>query len=336
MTRSPPRRVLVTGAAGFLGGHVCRAFVERGIPVRALTRRPAALAGAGVEPWPVTGLDDTLGISRALAGVETVVHLAAHVHAGPSPPPDAPGAAPYRAVNVEGTRTLLDASLAAGVRDFVLASTVKAVGERNKAPWTEETRSAPADAYGATKLEAEALVRERAAGAGLHAPILRLPLVYGPEMKANALRLFQAVARGVPLPVGAAHNRRSYLFTGNLTAAIFATLASEAGGDTFFVTDGQDLSTAELAREIGRALGRKPRILSVPAGVLHAAGRAGDVLARVAPFPLTTAAIDRLTGSLTVDASKLARLTGFRPPYSVPEALRITCEWLRTRARATS
>jgi UDP-glucose 4-epimerase len=239
-------------------------------------------------------------------------------------------------VNVEGTRTLLEASVGAGVRDFVLASTVKAVGERNEAPWTEETRPAPVDAYGATKLEAETLVREHAGRSGLHAPILRLPLVYGPEMKANALRLFQTVARGVPLPVGAVHNRRSYLFTGNLTAAILATLASDAGGDTFFVSDGQDLSTAELAQEIGRALGRKPRILSVPFALLQGVGRAGDVLARLVPFPLTTAALDRLTGSLTVDASKLTRLTGFRPPYSVPEALRITCEWLRTGAQATS
>ncbi|MGN6393593.1 MAG: NAD-dependent epimerase/dehydratase family protein [Gemmatimonadales bacterium] len=329
VTRPPPRRVLVTGAGGFLGGHVCRAFAERCIPVRALIRRPSGVAQAGLELAPVTGLDDLPGLRRALAGVDAVIHLAAHVHQGTIPPADAQAAAPYRAVNVEGTRTLLEAAVAAGVRDFVFASSVKAIGDRNEAPWTETTRPAPADAYGVTKLEAEQLVRDQARRFGLHAPILRLPLVYGPGMKANALRLFQAVAHHVPLPVGGVANRRSFLFTGNLVAAMLATLANEAGDDTFFVSDGEDLSTADLAREIGRAMGRKPLILPVPIGALKVVGGLGDVLARVGPFPLTTAALDRLVGSLTVDSSKLGRATGYHPPYSVREGLRITCAWLR-------
>jgi nucleoside-diphosphate-sugar epimerase len=332
MTRPPPRRVLVTGAAGFLGGHVCRAFAERRIPVRALTRRPSAVT-QGLEAATVSGLDDLPGLRRALAGVDAVIHLAAHVHQGTIPPADAHAAAPYRAVNVEGTRALLEASVAAGVRDFVFASSVKAVGERNEAPWTETTRPAPADAYGVTKLEAEQVVRDLSRRFGLHAPILRLPLVYGPEMKANALRLFQAVARGVPLPVGGIANRRSFLFSGNLVGAVLATLANEAGDDTFFVSDGEDLSTADLAREIGRALGRKPLILPVPAGALRVIAGVGDVVARVVPFPLTTAAFERLTGSLTVDSSKLARATGFRPAYGVREGIRITCAWLREQGR---
>lgn len=323
--------MLVTGAGGFLGGHVCRAFAERGVPVRALTRHPSTVTQASLELAPVAGLDDLPGLRRALADVDTVIHLAAHVHQGTTPPACTPAAAPYRAVNVEGTRALLEASVAAGVRDFMFASSVKAVGERNEVPWTETTRPAPVDAYGVTKLEAEQLVRDQARRFGLHAPILRLPLVYGPEMKANALRLFQAVAHGVPLPVGGIANRRSFLFTGNFVAAMLTVLANEAGDDTFFVSDGEDLSTAELAREIGRALGRKPRILRVPDGALQVIGRVGDVLARVVPFPLTTAAVERLTGSLTVDSSKLTRATGYRPPYSLREGLQITCDWLRER-----
>jgi nucleoside-diphosphate-sugar epimerase len=155
-------------------------------------------------------------------------------------------------------------------------------------------------------------------------------------MKANALRLFDAVARGTPLPLGAVRNRRSFLFTGNLVAALLATLESEAGSGTFFVSDGEDLSTAELAVRIGHALGRPARLVPVPAFALRAAGRAGDVLARVVPWPLTSGTVDRLVGSLSVDSSKLTRATGYRPPYGVDEALRITAEWYRGRPRGRS
>jgi UDP-glucose 4-epimerase len=230
-------------------------------------------------------------------------------------------------VNVEGTRSLIDVAVAAGVRDFIFASSVKVVGEETDTPWTEETPPAPADAYGVTKLEAEGIVRDRADRHGLHAPVLRLPLVYGPGMKANALRLFDAVARGIPLPFGAVRNRRSFLFTGNLVEAILAVLQSDQGNDTFLVSDGEDFSTPDLLREIGQALRRPARLVPVPPALLVAAGHAGDVLAAIIPFPLTTAALARLIGSLAVDASKLGRATGYRPPFSVRDGLRITAEW---------
>jgi nucleoside-diphosphate-sugar epimerase len=333
VSRALPRSVLVTGATGFLGGHVCRTLAERGMVVRALVRRPGSLTAGGVEPWPARGLDDAPALRAGLAGVDAVVHLAAHVHRRRVPMNGSTAAAAFHAVNVEGTRALLDAAVAAGVRDFVFVSSVKAVGEQAEVPWTEATPARPADAYGVSKLEAERLVRERADRHGLHAPVLRLPLVYGPGMKANALRLFAAVARGTPLPLGAVRNRRSLLFTGNLVAALLATLESPSGGDTFFVSDGEDLSTPDLVREIARGLGRPARLLPVPVGALRAAGRIGDVLARMAPWPLTTEAVDRLVGSLAVDPSKLKRLTGYRPPYGVREGLGITARWYLRRLR---
>jgi nucleoside-diphosphate-sugar epimerase len=331
VSRPLPRAVLVTGATGFLGGHVCRALVARGVAVRGLGRRVDAALPEGVEPRLAAGLDDAAALAQALAGVEGVVHLAAHVHQRSIPATGGVEADRFHAINVDGTRTLLDAAMAAGVRDFVLASSTKAVGEGRDAAYTEDTAPAPADAYGATKLGAERLVRARSDR--LHAPVLRFPLVYGPGMKGNALRLFDAVARGTPMPLGAVRNRRSFLFTGNLVAAMLATFESEAGSDTFFVSDGEDLSTAELALRIGRALGRPARLVPVPAFALRAAGRAGDVLARVVPWPLTSGTVDRLVGSLSVDSSKLTRATGYRPPYGVDEALRVTAEWYRGHAR---
>lgn len=318
--------VLVTGATGFLGGHVCADLLSRGLPVRALIRA-AGTAPAGTEARVVGGLGDGDGLRRALDGAATVVHLAAHVHR----PSDGRDDSAARDVNVEGTRRLLEAAVAAGTRAFVFASSIKAMGESSGVPWTERTPPAPPDAYGRTKLEAERLVREVADRHRLHAPILRLPLVYGPRMKANALRLFEAVDRGLPLPLGAVNNRRSLLYVGNFTAALWATLEADAGNDLFLVSDGPAVATPELVRRIAQALGRRPRLLPLPVGLIRGLGRVGDVAARVAPFPVTSAVVDRLIGSLAVDSTKLRSAVGFRPPYTLDEGLAETAAWFRRR-----
>lgn len=329
---SPTGPVLVTGATGFLGRQLCEALHGRGIPVRGLVRDPASRLPAGVPAAPAADLLDRAAVRRAVAGADAVVHLAARVHVMRDSAADP--LAEFRRVNVEGTRVLLEEAVAAGARSFVFVSSVKAVGESGTAPWTEATPPRPVDPYGISKLEAERLVRDTAERAGLHAPILRLPLVYGPGVKGNMLQLFGLVSRGVPLPFGAVPNRRSMVYSANVVAAIQAVLGSpSAGSETFFVSDGRDLTTPELVREVARALGVAPRLLRVPHVLLRAAARAGDALSLLAPFPLTSAALQRLTGSLSLDASKLGRVTGFRPPYTVEEGLRATADWYRaTRA----
>ena len=330
MRRALPARVLVTGATGFLGGHVCTALLERGVAVRGLVRRAGPLLPPGIDAVTAGDLADRAALRAALQGVEGVIHLAARVHQPTVPGDDAA----FRAVNVDGTRTLLEEAIAAGVRDFVFASSVKAVGERSDGPWDESTPPVPLDAYGRTKLEAETTVRGLAERHGLHAPVLRLPLVYGPGMKGNALRLFRLVDRGLPIPLGAVRNRRSLLFTGNLTAALFSTLESPSGSDTFFVADGETPSTPELVTAIARALGRPLRLVPIPVGVLRLVGGAGDLAARVLPLPRASEAVDRLVGSLEVDSARLVRCTGFVRPYTMAEGLRITAEWYRASVAA--
>ncbi len=327
--RPLPASVLVTGASGFLGKHVCAALLRQGVAVRGLVRRPDASLAPGVVAQAARGLDDRDALRKAVQGVEGVIHLAARVHQSADPGDEAA----HRAVNLEGTRNLLDASAGANVKAFVFFSSVKVMGESSEAPWTERDVPAPASAYGVTKLEAEAAVRAAAERRGIHGPILRLPLVYGPGMAANALRLFQGVDRGTPVPLGSVRNRRSFLFVGNLIAALTAVLTHEGGNDVFFVSDGQDLSTPELIRAIARALNRPARLIPVPVGVLRAAGHVGDLVARAVSFPLTTSAVDRLVGSLAVDITKIRSRAAYAPPFSVEEGLRVTAEWYRSRAQ---
>jgi nucleoside-diphosphate-sugar epimerase len=320
--------VLVTGATGFLGRPTCTALAAAGYRVRGLVRGDGRGLPGNVEQARVNDLLDREGLAAVMVGVEAVVHLAARVHV------DFEGTGDpyleYRRVNVEGTRAVLDAALAAGVRRVVVASSVKAVGSQSATPMTELTEPNPVDPYGRSKLEAERLALDMSSGTALGVTILRLPLVYGPGVRANALRLLQLVDRGVPLPFGRIRNRRSFAFVDNVTGAIAAVLgAAAAAGEVFFMSDGVDLSTPELIRLVARSLGRPARLLPIPTGWLRGAARAGDLLARWIPGPLTSAAVDRLLGSLVVDVSKLRRVTGFSPPVTPEAGWAATAQWYR-------
>jgi nucleoside-diphosphate-sugar epimerase len=252
------------------------------------------------------------------------VHLAARVHVTRDHSPDP--AAAYHAANVLGTRALLDCAVAAGVTRVVFASSVKAMGESNTAPWPSDAPPRPADPYAVSKLEAEEVIR----AAFADAVVLRLPLVYGPGQRANMLRLFQLVDRGVPLPLAGIKNRRSLAFAGNVAAAIETVLDSpRLPGETYYVSDGEDLSTPELVQRIARALGRSVRLLPAPARLLRVGARLGDVLDRLAPVPLTTAALERLLSSLVVDSRPLWQLHGGPPPFTVDAGLAATAAWFR-------
>ena len=319
-------RVLVTGANGFLGGYVRAELLRRGMQVRGAARVGAAPV-AGFEAFPIGGLEDASGLAAACEGCSAVVHLAARVHVMHDRSAD-PLAA-FRAVNVAGTRTVLRAAAAAGARRFVFVSSVKAVGESNSSPWRDDVLPSPVDPYGISKVEAERLVLGAAGALGLPTVVLRLPLAYGAGMRGNMLQLFRLVSRGVPLPVAAVRNRRSMIFAGNVAWAIAELVAGWAvHGAAFFLSDGEDLSTPELIRRIARALGRRARLVWVPVPVLAAAGRAGDLLSRAVPVPLTSEVVERLAGSLSVDASRFASAVG-RMPHTVDQGLAETAAWFR-------
>lgn len=330
-TASGANRIVVTGANGFIGRHLMESLHASGHSVVGIARGPARVPVTGVETVFARDINDGEAIRRALSGANAVIHLAARVHAEPEGSADPESEC--RRINVDGTRLLMESAVAAGVREFLFISSVKAVASENDTALTADTPPQPADAYGQSKLEAERLVRTLALRHGLHAPVLRLPLVYGPGIKANMLRLFTAVDRGIPLPLGSVKNRRSFAHVGNVVAAIEAALAApSAAHETFYVSDDRDLSTPELMRIIAESLGKKARLIPVPTSLMRGAGRLGDLLSRIAPVHLTSDTVAAVLGSLFVDISHLREMTGFRAPMTVDDGMAQTARWYRTRA----
>ncbi len=225
----------------------------------------------------------------------------------------------YHRVNVAGTERLAIMAAEAGVRRFIYASSVKVNGERTlDAPFTESEAPHPEDAYGRSKSEAEDALHRVAGFSKLEAVVVRPPLVYGPGVKGNFLRLMRLVARGVPLPLASVVNRRSLVFVGNLVDAIIACVESPAApGNTYLVCDKEDVSTPELIRSLAAALGVRARLFPCPVALLKLGaallGNGGEA--------------ERLTGSLQVDSTKIRRQLGWQPRHTLAHGLAATARW---------
>jgi len=323
------RVVCITGASGFLGHYVCRAFLARGVSVRGIVRR--GTTPDGVERICIPDVTDRDAVRRAVLGAEAVIHLAARAHVMHEVAADP--LSEFRRTNVTGTRAVFEEALRAGAARLVFVSSVKAVAESSSEPLTEDATPHPSDPYGTSKLEAERLVENLPGIDAVSVSILRPPLMYGRSVGGNFLRLLQWLDRRVPLPFGAVSNSRSLAFAGNVAAAIEAVvLRGRVGCQTYFVTDGADVSTPELLRRLADLMGRPARLVPVPLATLRLAARIGDVFPRRFPVPFTSDAINRLSNSLTLDARKLERDIGFVPPFSLTDGLRETVAWfLRTR-----
>jgi nucleoside-diphosphate-sugar epimerase len=310
-------KVLVTGASGFVGSALCAHLAVKGYAVRGAVRNTPRTPPPGVEYRTVPDLDFDTNWREALAGINAVVHCAARVHIMNDASIDPLVA--FREVNVKGTACLAEQTVDSGIKKFIYISSIKVNGEAtSEYPFRPDDPPAPEDPYGLSKWEAEQVLQKIAQKTDLEVVIIRPPLVYGPGVRANFLRLMKVVMLGVPLPLGAIDNRRSMVALDNLIDLIETCLNHPAAvNQTFLASDGEDLSTRVLFQRTALALGRPARVIPVPMRVLW-------TMARL--FGMSGFA-QRLCGSLQVDISKTRKSLGWSPPVSVDESLHKTAKY---------
>jgi nucleoside-diphosphate-sugar epimerase len=311
-------RVLVTGATGFIGRVLCEELAHAGYLVRGALRSDRAVPRAVAEKVVVGDINSTTDWTQALEGVDLVIHAAARSHVLH---PGKDSAKLYFETNERGTQRLANIAAQMQVTRFIYLSSIKVNGEETVArAYTASDEPHPQDDYGLSKWHAEQHVVTAAGHASMQAVIVRPPLVYGPRVRANFLRLLRWVDRGWPLPFGAVRNTRSLVNVWNLCDFLLLVLKHpSAPGRTWLVSDGEDLSTPDLIRRIGAAMGRRVQLPSVPLGLLQLsavlAGRRGELA--------------RLCGSLVVEISPTRAQLGWSPRVPVGEALARTVAWYR-------
>lgn len=315
--------ILVTGASGFVGSALVKRLTadRNSVGVAIAVRRYVVSVPNGVKSIQVGDLLPITDWGTSLQGISTVVHCAARVHAINDKSSDP--LAEFRRVNVEGTANLARQAAGAGVRRFVYLSSIKVNGEFTEVghPFSADDAPAPEDPYGVSKHEAEQALRQIAADTGMEVVIIRPPLVYGPSVKANFDSMMRWLARGVPMPLAAVtQNRRSLVALDNLVDLIITCLSHPAAANqTFLVSDGEDLSTADLLKRMGAALGQPARLFCVPPSLLKLGAQAVN----------KPGIYQRLCGSLQLDIAKTSQLLGWIPPVSVDEGLRRAAEGFR-------
>lgn len=313
--------IVVTGANGFVGRALCRLLVQSDHSVTGLVRHAGGCV-SGVREY-VDNTPDFVGIDANWPDGLTpdcVVHLAARVHIlkdGAADPEVA-----FQSTNVEGALRVARAAVRRGAQRFVFVSSIKAVAETDGGrPLCEDDTPRPQDAYGRSKLAAEKALIEYGNTTGLDVVIVRPPLVYGPEVRANFQRLMSAVSKGLPLPLGLAAARRSLVYVDNLADALVCCATDpRAAGGCFHVADDYAQTVVELIEALGKHLQKPARLFPVPLAWLRLIGRATG----------RTAQIDRLIGGLQVDTSRIRSELGWQPPVSVEEALAATSRWYRS------
>jgi UDP-glucose 4-epimerase len=322
---SQQAKIYVAGHRGMVGSAIVRRLQKGAV----IASRPFVIASEARQSTPpaiiITRTHAELDLTNQAAvqaffkqEKPSQVYLAAAKVGGIHANNTYPAADPleeFRRVNVQGTLNLARQAAAAGVRRFVFVSSIKVNGEATQLgqPFTADDAPAPLDAYGVSKMEAERGLREIARQTGMEVVIIRPPLVYGPGVKANFAAMMRWLKRGVPLPLGAIHNQRSLVSLDNLVDLLVTCITHPAAANqTFLVSDGADVSTTELLRRMGQALGRPARLMPVPVSWLKLAA------AMVGKQDVA----QRLCGSLQVDIEKTRRLLGWTPPLSLDQGLK--------------
>ena len=308
---------LITGANGFIGQVLCDELLRQGQYIRSVVRSSNSQIEY-IEAVIVGSIDGETDWTDALRDVDIVIHLAARVHvmeemvANPL--------AEYLKINLDGTTNLAKQAAAAGVKRFVYVSTIKVNGERTNEgqSFTESDNSQPQDNYAISKWKAEQSLKRISQETGLELVIVRPPLVYGASVKANFLNLMDLIHRGIPLPFGSIKNKRSFIYVGNLVDALITCAThSAAAGQTFLVSDGEDISTSELVGQLADCMAKRNRLLKCPIWFLN---MASCVLGKAS-------SMERLRDNLQIDNSTIRQQLGWKPKFTVRQGLQSTVDW---------
>ena len=315
-SRTEPIRIGVSGSSGFIGKHMSKALASAGMRVIAIPRSAIC-----------SGAQNTGAMAAALGGCQVVLHLAAraHVLTETSSTP----LADYRAINRDATLAFAGAALQAGVRRFIFISSIGVNGNSSTRPFQPSDDPAPKDDYAISKYEAEQGLQEIAAKSGLEVVIIRPPLVYGPEVKGNFLRLLRLSASGIPLPLASVLGVRSLISVWNLCDLMAQCVAHPAAaGRILLAADGEDITLPQLICVLASAMDKPCRLFAAPLGALRAVTKA---IGKGATFA-------KLTDSLQVDISETMQRLAWKPPLPLHAGLERTAQWyarefLRVSAR---
>ena len=306
------KRVLVTGGKGFVARPLSVELYKRGYAAVASVRSPGDEVH-GVHQFIVPSIDQSTNWRIALDGVNVVVHLAARVHIMQQHSSNLHDE--FRKTNLYGTLNLARQAAKLGVKRFIYVSSIKVNGEFTLRDqfFTELDVPAPQDSYAFSKLEAELALRELSNETGMEVVIIRPTLIYGVGVKANFLKLISWLKRGLPLPLGRIHNKRSLLGLDNFLDFLLLCIEHPAAAnETFLVSDGEDVSTTELLRRMSLFVDKPGLLIPIPSAILNV------IFAILGRRDLS----QRLIGSLQVDISKARDLLGWDPPNTLDEGLR--------------
>ena len=306
------KKILITGASGFVGARLLERCVIDGLAVSTITRPGCRNIPHVAAHYVTRGLEFADDLSDPLRGQDVVVHCAARVHVmnehAINPLVE------FQRINVAGTLHLAQQAAAAGVKRFIYLSSVKVNGEETfgGSRFTAKDSGRPTDAYAISKDEAEIGLRSLALLSGLEVVIIRPPLVYGAKVQGNFKTMLSAIYSGIPLPFAAIHNKKSFVALDNLVDLLLCCVVHPAAANqTLMVSDDDDISTPELLRHVGLLMGRPARLFAAPKMLLHG----------VAAMAGHSAAVSRLVGSLQVDISDTRRLLNWTPVVTVKQGL---------------
>jgi nucleoside-diphosphate-sugar epimerase len=303
--------ILITGANGFIGAYLSKALIKNNLNVIQVVRKnQSTKKNANIIIKEINIKTDW---NDSLKGIDVVIHLAGRAHVLKEKAID-----PYQAftsINVDATKSLAIQAAANGVKRFIFVSSVGVNGNKTIAPFTELQPPNPQELYAISKKNAEDSLWEISHKTGLEVVVIRPPLVYGSGAKGNFEKLVKLCNYKIPLPFGAVHNKRSFIYVENLIDFIVNCIDHPlAANETFLISDDEDISTTELIKYIQHAMGQKSILIPVPK----------DLLSSLFKLMGKSALYNKLCGNLEMDITKAKELLNWKPPYTLKEGVNIT------------